>query len=45
MYAMPNTLISMCQSYVHVPSHSVPVSKVVVDEIPFVSMHTGFITY
>ena len=45
-YAVPNTVvINMCESYTHIPIHSVPVHKLVVGEISLISTCMGVITY
>ena len=45
-YAVPNTVvINMCESYTHIPLHSVPVHKLAVDEISLIAMCMGVTTY
>ena len=45
-YAVPNTVvINMCESYTHIPIHSVPVHKLAVGEISLIATCTGVITY
>ena len=45
-YAVPNTVvINMCESYTHIPMHSVPVHKLVVGEISLIATCMGVITY
>ena len=45
-YAVPNTVvINMCESYTHIPLHSVPVHKLAVGEISLIATCMGVITY
>ena len=45
-YAVPNTVvINMCESYTHIPLHSVPVHKLAVGEISLIATYRGVITY
>ena len=45
-YAVPNTVvINMCESYAHIPLHSVPVYKLAVGEISLIATCMGVITY
>ena len=36
-YAVPNTVVIMCESYTHIPLHSVPVQKLAVGEISLIA--------
>ena len=45
-YAVPNTVvINMCESYIHIPLHIVPVHKLAVGEISLISTCMGVVTY
>ena len=45
-YAVPHTVvINMCESYTHIPLHSVPVHKLGVGEIYLTASCMGVITY
>ena len=45
-YAVPNTVvINMCESYAHIPLHSVPVHKLAVGEISLIATCMGVTTY
>ena len=44
--AVPNTVqINMCESYIHVPIHSVPVHKLAVDEMSLIATCMDVVTY
>ena len=40
-----DTYQGMCESYTHIPLHSVPVHKLAVDEISLIAMCMGVTTY
>ena len=45
-YVVPNTVaINVCESYTHIPLHSVPVHKLAVGEISLIATCMGVTTY